>query len=143
MIKTFRGKLEHGEQVTIRLSTSKGEIGYSIKKFQIIDDEPGVVNCELVSKVFTRKQTTVDGDVDFGNSELLAMCYYRDSNNNAYADSTTVIFDAVKVNQDIYVTVYDNSGNNEPTNYYLELEQVKLDLSEATVATLKDMRGTE
>jgi hypothetical protein len=28
-------------------------------------------------------------------------------------------------------------------NYYLELEQVKLDLNEATVATLKDMRGRE
>ena len=26
-------------------------------------------------------------------------------------------------------------------NYYIELEQVKLDLNEATVATLKDMRG--
>jgi hypothetical protein len=28
-------------------------------------------------------------------------------------------------------------------NYYIELEKVKLDLNEATVATLKDMRGRE
>jgi len=30
-----------------------------------------------------------------------------------------------------------------PMNYYLELEQIKLDLSESTVATLKDIRNKE
>ena len=32
-------------------------------------------------------------------------------------------------------------GGSEKNNYYIELEQVKLDLNEATVATLKDMRA--
>ena len=44
-------------------------------------------------------------------------------------------------NQDIYIAHKDyNSG--EEINYHLELEQIRLDLNEATVATLKDMRAT-
>ena len=45
-------------------------------------------------------------------------------------------------NQDIYVTVSSLVGNPYVI-YYLELEQVKLDLSENTVATLKDIRNLE
>jgi len=44
------------------------------------------------------------------------------------------------VNQDIYITHIDTNGAI-PCNYYIELEQVKLDLSENTVATLKDIRN--
>ena len=40
-------------------------------------------------------------------------------------------------NQDIYITC-KSSGN---MNYYMELEQIKLDLNENTVATLKDIRN--
>ena len=49
------------------------------------------------------------------------------------------IFDNTIVNQDIYITHSDIVGTT-PCNYYLELEQVKLDLNENTVATLKDIR---
>jgi hypothetical protein len=34
-------------------------------------------------------------------------------------------------------------NGSEDCNYYLELEQIKLDLNQSTVATLKDMRGRE
>ena len=40
-------------------------------------------------------------------------------------------------NQDIYVTNYGSGA----MNYYIELEQIKLDLNENTVATLKDIRN--
>jgi len=141
MIKSFRGTLASGGKETIRLSTNKGEIGYTIKKFQIIDNTPGTADVELVSKVFTNDQSAVDGVVDFSNSELLAVSFYTFERGNISSRQTT-IFDNVKVNQDIYITAIDGAGGNDITNYYLELEQFKLDLSEATVATLKDMRGT-
>ena len=46
-------------------------------------------------------------------------------------------------NQDIYVTAVDASGSNRATNYYLELEQFKLNDIETTMATLKDIRTIE
>ena len=33
--------------------------------------------------------------------------------------------------------------DSRPVNYYVELEQMKLDLNENTVATLKDIRNIE
>ena len=45
-------------------------------------------------------------------------------------------------NQDVYVTFKKTAGTS-PTNYYIELEQVKLALDENTVATLKDIRNIE
>ena len=46
----------------------------------------------------------------------------------------------IKFNQDIFVTskCHDKSG---PVNYHIELERVRLDLSESTTATLKDIRS--
>jgi len=62
------------------------------------------------------------------------------SDNPIYTQHQQVIFDHVKFNQDIYITHTNTDGDAE-MNYYLELEKVKLTLDEATVATLKDMRG--
>ena len=62
------------------------------------------------------------------------MCI-RDSLNPLY-----VVFDNVVINQDIFVTHTDTNANI-PINYYLELEQIALSDNEATVATVKDMRG--
>jgi len=52
-----------------------------------------------------------------------------------------MIFDQEIFNQDIYIGTKDTQGN--AMNYYIELEQVKLDLSQSTVATLKDIRNLE
>jgi hypothetical protein len=148
MIKTFRNKLAHGGQDTIRLSTSKGEIGYNIQKLQVITENPASETAELVVKVWTVAQLDAAGDpdvdavVDFSNSSLLAVCYFEGHSNSTDFGGTTVIFDATTINQDIFVTLADGSGGSIGGNYYLELDQVKLDLNEATVATLKDMRGS-
>jgi len=53
----------------------------------------------------------------------------------------TIIFDKEIFNQDIYITHTEAAGSALACNYYIELEQVKLDLSENTVATLKDIRN--
>ena len=140
MIKSFRGLLGDGGQVTIRLGTNKGEVGYRIVKFQAIANSPGAQSQESVLKIFTYEQATVDGTVDFSNSELLGVVYYRDNNNDIYPSSNEIIFDHVKFNQDIYLT-HSDVAVCQSCNYYLELEQVKLSKDEAAVATIKDMRG--
>ena len=142
MIKSFRGSLADGGQETIRLSTIKGEIGYRIVKFQIMPNDPNQATVKYVTKIFTNKQDTIDDTVNFGNSELLAAATYNEApapqDQAAYQH---VIFDNVAINQDIFVT-NSEPANNTAVNYYIELEQMKLDLNEATVATLKDMRGS-
>ena len=148
MMKSFRGVIPHGEQDTIRLQTNTGETGYMIRKFQIISTTPGADTCELVCKIWANKQVeaNVDGEVDFDNAELLGVCYFQNvpvhSSSAGQSPANTIIFDHVKINQNIFVTSYDESGNTVATSYYIELEKVKLSLDEATVATLKDIRGS-
>ena len=144
MIKTFRGQVSNDEdEVFIRLSTKKGEIGYKILKFQVLPSHPEGATTESLITVWTTKaardaQVGV-GTIDFTSPQLLAVIFWSSSAAaTTNPEDSTVIFDNVVVNQDIYLTC-KSSGN---MNYYLELEQTKLDLGEASVATLKDMRGT-
>ena len=141
MIKSFRGKLDVGGQDRIRLSTKQGLIGYRVVKFQLMDENPMGTDIEGVAKVFKTKQTTVDQFVDFTDPNMLAAGFYENATNIAYFGGQNVIFDTVKFNQDIFITYHGTTAT--VMNYYIELEQMKLDLNEATVATLKDMRGRE
>ena len=143
MIKTYRGKLASSDTVRIRLSTQDGLTGYRIVKFQLFPPSPGATSYENVVQVLSEKPSSVSSTVNFDNPLLLAAGYIEGNNSSAETDMINVFFDSVKFNQDIYVTNYDVDGDTEAINYYLELEQVRLDLNEATVATLKDMRGRE
>ena len=142
MIKSFRGLLADEGQDTIRLSTNNGLTGYRIKKFQLLPNDP-TANNEAVVKIFTFPQTaTPTTTIDFADSTLIgAGLWSNNSITHTYSDDLQVVFDNTTFNQDIYITHKSSSGNL-PVNYYLELEQVQLDLGEAAVATLKDMRGT-
>jgi len=139
MIKTFKGKLAKGGQDTIRLSTNSGMIGYKIKKFQAMGTSENLAY-ESAIQLWTYKQDSTSSSIDFDNSELLAAILYGDSTGDGYHAVQTVVFDNVTFNQDIFVT-FDSVAASGDMNYYLELEQVQLDLSGATVATLMDMRG--
>ena len=143
-IKTFRGLIADGGQDTILLHTNTGSTGYRIVKFVLFPKQPGhTVNYESVVQIFTVPRTSVPSSgatVDFSDQELLAAAYYQDNNNDSYVSALDVIFDKVTFNQDIYVTHTDNASGGF-INYYIELEQVKLDLGENTVATLKDIRN--
>ena len=144
-IKSFRGQLADGGQERIRLSTNDGKTGYLVRKFQTMSVSPGVEQHESITQLFAEKVGTVPttlATVDFRNPLLLAANVYISGNASAEVYNQQVIFDSVKVNQDIYVTHTENDGTSA-NNYYVELEQVPLDLNEATVATLKDMRGRE
>ena len=142
-IKSFRGQLATSGMETIRLSTNTGMMGYKISKLQLMPTNPGTTAYENVLKIFTVPQTSVTGTIDFSDSTLLGVAYIANNGNNTTNDTTVVVFDNIIFNQDIYLTQIDLDGTpTQAANYHIELEQVRLDLSEATVATLKDMRGT-
>ncbi|HHZ96784.1 MAG TPA: hypothetical protein EYN67_14825 [Flavobacteriales bacterium] len=142
MIKTFRGLIVDGGQDTIVLHTNDGATGYRIVKFQLIPNIPAAASAEHVVKVFKTEQTTIDGTVDFSDNTLLAAGFTNNySDAMAYPLQQYTIFDKEIFNQDIYVT-HKDVATGQLCNYYIELEQVKLDLSESTVATLKDVRNT-
>ncbi len=144
MIKSFRGKLAGAETETIRLSTNNGLTGYKVVKFQLFPIAPGqgsAADIEATVKIFTVKPSTADGNVNFDDPTLLGAGYLVDSNSVANTSQLITVFDRMIFNQDMFITSFET--NSIAINYYIELEQIKLDLNEATVATLKDMRGRE
>jgi hypothetical protein len=145
-IKSFRNRLASGSIDQVSLKTNSGATGYRIKKISIIGEEPGQETVELVLKIYKIPQpvttpTSVDNAINFSDNTLLGVAYYVDSSSTSSIQQETIIFDNEVFNQDIFITAIDTSGSNRATNYYMELEQVKLDLNENTVATLKDIRN--
>ena len=141
MIKTFRGLLADDIQDTIVLHTNDGSTGYRIVKFQIIGTNPAVSGQESTVKIYKVSQTSIDGVIDFSDNTLLGAAFWsgHDQTPN-YPEDMIVIFDNEIFNQDIYITHHEENAA-VAINYYMELEQVKLDLNESTVATLKDIRN--
>ncbi len=140
--KTFRGRLADGGIETIRLSTNDGLTGYRILKFQVMPNDPTDNNQESISKIFTIEPSAATDTVDFTDGTLVGVAYWKNADIGNYSIDSVVIFDNVTFNQDIYIST---KGDNAAVsmNYHIELEQVALNLNEATVATLKDMRGRE
>ena len=62
------------------------------------------------------------------------------SSAEANPEDRSIIFDKEIINQDIFITAAVSSSA-DPTNYYLELEQIKLDSNETAVATLKNIKN--
>jgi len=141
-IKTFKGLMTNDTQDTIVLHTNDGSTGYRVVKFQVMPNSPGTTGVEAVVKIYKVAQTTNTITVDFSDQTLLGVSYYQDDANEAYPSSQDVIFDSEIFNQDIYVTLKQGTGSHS-MNYYIELEQMKLDLNENTVATLKDIRNND
>ena len=142
-IKSFRGNIADGSVDTISLHTNTGAIGYRIKKFQIITTNPSAgSDYASIVKIYKIPQTTVDGVVDFSDNTLMGVAWSSGDSATPNNFLETVIFDNEVVNQDIYITHSELVGTTG-SNYYLELEQVKLDLNENTVATLKDIRNIQ
>jgi len=142
-IKSFKGLIADNSIDTITLHTNDGSTGYRIVKFQIMIEQMGAADCEHVMQIYSVPQTTVANPLknDFSNNTLLAVAMQSAASDaRFYPEDLNVIFDNKVFNQDIYVVHNDNQGSSS-CNYYIELEQVKLDLNENTVATLKDIRN--
>jgi hypothetical protein len=139
-IKTFRGKMEDsvpGNRETIRLSTNNGSVGYRIVKFQVMPEDVGSTIDGNIKIYKVSNNPGPSGTVDFSDNTLLAVAHYY---NGTYEIDEVVVFDNEIFNQDIYL-VYHEAAGTASMNYYIELEQIKLDLNENTVATLKDIRN--
>ena len=141
-IKSFRGLLTDGAVETISLHTNNGSVGYRIKKMELMPNKPGDgVSSEHIVQVFSISQTTASNEIDFDDQTLLAAGFVSNSvNAYLYPVTSSIVFDNTTFNQDIHITHVDHAGSSA-VNYYIELEQIKLDLNENTVATLKDIRN--
>lgn len=124
---------------TIVLHTTDGSTGYKIVKFQVFPYDDTATESTL--KVFSVAPSTITNTADFSDPTLLAAIYFSAGGSQLYSENTTVVIDNQIINQDIFVTLM---GHNvaSPLNYYIELEQMKLDLNENTVVTLKDIRNS-
>ena len=146
MIKTFKGKMKNDTNKRIKLSTKEGLVGYKIVKFQTISTVPLSTESKSLAKVYATVGGTAEDTslLDFDSPTLLAVSLFTSSGSvQSYPEDMTVIIDNKTINQDIYITMRNTGSGNNDINFYLELEVIKLDLNEATVATLRDMRGRE
>jgi hypothetical protein len=140
-IKTFRGKIADEAQDTIVLHTNDGSIGYRLLTLQVIPENITTTTNAQLLKVFKTPQTTTTATVDFSDQTLLGVAFWsNNADTHLQSEDMITIFDQEIFNQDIYLTMVNVTGS-DPLNYYMELEQVKLDLNENTVATLKDIRN--
>jgi len=140
-IVSFRGLILDNGQETIPLHTIDGSTGYRIVKFQLMAIDPMSNSQESVVKIFSVEQTTTTSTIDFSDQTLLAAGYLENDNSGSTPtfNEAAIIFDNMTFNQDIFLTHVEQGA--DAINYYLELEQVTLDLNENTVATLKDIRN--
>ena len=145
-VKSFRGLIANDTQDTIVLHTIDGSTGYRIVKFQMMFTDPGVTSSEHVMKIYKIEQIVplVDGGlIDFNDNTLVGAGYLKERGSDYYGHAIgPIIFDNEIFNQDIYIT-HEAITAGGACNYYIELEQIKLDLNENTVATLKDIRNIE
>jgi len=140
--KSFRGQIANDGLETITLHTNNGSTGYKIKKFEVMPKQPEGATEEATMQIFSTIISATgaagSGEIDFSNQELLGAAFYSGSATaTTNPEDSIVIFDTETFNQDIYLTC--KSSNN--MNYHIELEQIKLDLNQNTVATLKDIRN--
>jgi len=142
-IRSFRGLMTDGDIDTIPLHTNDGSMGYKIVKFRIMGFEPGGDNYESIVKVYTILQTTATASIDFSDNTMAAAGFFTGDTTQQTMKEDSIVFDNQIFNQDIYITYNDLQGTDAKINYYIELELVKLDLNENTMATLKDIRNIE
>ena len=141
-IKSFRGLLADGQIQEINLRTNNGKIGYRILKLELFPGLPGAVRQESTCKLYSiNPGNTADAIVNFEDQDLLASAFVSgDTSAHYYPMTLVTIFDNITFNQNIFITHKETYGS-EAVNYYLELEQIKLNDNESTMATLQSIRS--
>jgi len=122
----------------IRIPLHRTEQGFRIHTLQVMpNDIDGSTSHECSVQVWKQKQTSLAIDIDFNQDALLGAAYYVRSSNPsspyvATISEQTVVFDREVINQDIFVA-YKTGQSGQKINYYLELEEVSMNDSEAAV----------
>ena len=144
-ILSYRGLIADSVVERINLHTIDGKTGYKITKFQVMPKNPTADVLEAVIKIYRIHPGSASNTIDFSDNTLLAAAYIEnhDDASSGFSNFTdAIIFDNSMVNQDIYVSSATDTVS-DGINYYFELEQIALDLNEATVATLKNIRNND
>jgi len=130
-VHSFRGLLADGEQGRIGIQGSVGAIAWRITKFQLLSAATSATY-EHIVKIFREEQSTVDGVLNFSDSELLAAGYGSQSD-TLRGGYNQYIFDNALFVRDIFITAFEAEGS-AAVNYYIELEEIKV--SKAGMAQL-------
>ena len=118
-IKSFRGKLANESIETISLHTIDGSTGYKIIKLEVVGQQPGGFTQESTLQIHTVSKTPTS-EIDFSDNTLLATAYWSSNNvSENFSEDSTVIFDNVIFNQDIYVSHFGTANSN--INYHILL----------------------
>ena len=137
---SYKGSIPDTQTERIKLKTIKGKVGYKIVKFQIIAADVLGAQADMLAQI-SKTSDAPDASINFTNDNILAVATYKtEPNASQTAQGTTIIFDNVMFNQDIFITGIDCSTGNQNINYYIELEARTLSDLEATMLTLKNIR---
>lgn len=134
-VHSFRGLLADGGEDEINLERQNVNLAYRVVKFELFAALPGGASQESIVKIQREQGSTIDGTVDFTDTNLLGVGYLLNhltaTDNPAYMD---VIFDNTLFSRNIYITHIDVKDSHS-CNYYIELEEVPV--SASTLMQLK------
>ena len=133
-VHSFRGLLADGGQDEINLERQNLNVAYRITKFQAMGTTPGAVTSESVVKIYRESQSSIDGVVDFDDTDLLGVALWHKSSGDAYPSTSDIIFDNVLFSRNIFIT-HSNLDGSEACNYYIEIEEVPV-----TASTLMQLK---
>jgi len=135
-VHSFRGLLADGGQDEINLERQNVNLAYRVVKFELMHGAPGTINVESVVKIYRESQSSIDGIVNFTDTDLLGVAFLTfNASNPTYSTTETITFDNVLFSRNIFVTNKDVSANANTCNYYIELEEVPV--GAATLMQLK------
>jgi len=135
-VHSFRGLLADGGEDEINLERQNVNLAYRIVKFEVMVYQPGIENIESIVKIYRESQSSITALIDFGETDLLGagiMNNYTVAYQNGWTEIS--IFDNTLFSRNIYVTHKEVTGNADPVNYYIEIEEVPVNA--ATLMQLK------
>jgi len=122
-VHSFRGLLGDSGQDEINLERSNVNLAYRIIKFEGLPSVPFTSGQEDVLKIYREEQSSIDGTIDFDDTDLLGALAHAGSV-GATGVSLTVVFDNTLFSRNIYVTHKDVGAGGRDYNYYIEIEEV-------------------
>ena len=128
-VHTFKGMILTGGQDEINLEGQNVNVAYRILSFKIMGRDPLVDEGETVMKVYRESQSSINGQVDFTDPDLLAAALYTNrATARTYPINQVMLSDTTIFSRNVYVTMLDDSASTG-CSYILELEEVPVSAS--------------